>query len=311
VSPLRDNEDGFTLIELLLVCSLFIVILSATLLTFNEFERHGAKELRRLEQVETARRGLEHFARQARNVAKQSSTGVNTINRAQPRDVIFQTSDPTRTWVRYCLDTDSPATSPTNGILWMFENAAGLGDTDSCAADTPGWTRGTTVAHNVVNVSESRPVFSYVCAVGVSDCTSSDDLFERINGFHGDLRIDIDPARTPEAMQVSTAVFLRNQNQKPTPRFTVTRLGTQQVLLNASGSTDPEGRTLRFYWFHGSAPTFTCEQGPPESATHWTGATLAYTFAEPSGTENVPLTLVVCDPGDLQSEQTQLLQVPT
>jgi type II secretory pathway pseudopilin PulG len=307
VSRLQDNEDGFTLVELLLVCSLFIVILSATLLTFNEFERNGAKEQLRLEQVETARRGLEHFARQARNLAKQSSTGVNTINRAEANDVIFQTSDPTRTWVRYCLDTDA---QPTNGLLWMFENAAGLGDTGTCTADTAGWARATTVADHVVNVSESRPVFSYMCAVGVSDCTSSDAFFERINGFHGDLRIDIDPGRTPEAMRVSTAVFLRNQNQKPTPLFTATRLGPQQVLLNASASTDPEGRTLRFYWFHGAAPSFTCEDGPPDSATHWTGATLAYSFTELPGS-HVPFTLVVCDPGDLQSAHTELLEVPT
>jgi type II secretory pathway pseudopilin PulG len=309
VSPLRDNEDGFTLVELLLVSTLFIVILSATLLTFNEFERNGAKEQRRLEQVETARRGLEHFARQARNLAKQSSTGVSTINRAEAYDVIFQTSDPTRTWVRYCVDTTPPDASPTNGRLWMFQNPSGLGGTGECTSD--GWTRARMVADHLVNVSESRPVFSYLCAVGVSDCTSRDEWFERINGFHGDLRVDIDPVRTPEAMLVSTAVFLRNQNQKPTPSFTVTRLGPQQVLLNASGSTDPEGRTLRFYWFHGSAPAFTCEQGPPEAATHWTGATLAYTFTEPPGTENVPFTLVVCDPGDIQSDQTQLLQVPT
>jgi type II secretory pathway pseudopilin PulG len=307
VSRLQDNEDGFTLVELLLVCSLFIVVLSATLLTFNEFERNGAKEQRRLEQVETARRGLEHFARQARNLAKQSSTGVNTINRAEAYDVIFQTSDPTRTWVRYCLDADAP---PTKGLLWMFENSAGLGDTGSCTADTPGWARATTVADHVVNVSESRPVFSYICAVGVSDCTSSDAFFERINGFHGDLRIDIDPGWTPEAMRVSTAVFLRNQNQKPTARFTATRLGPQQVLLNASASTDPEGRTLRFYWFQGTAPAFTCEDGPPDSATYWTGATLAHSFTELPGSY-VPFTLVVCDPGDLQSAQIESLEVPT
>ena len=72
MSRLRQNEAGFTLVELLLVCVLFIVVLSATLLTFNLFESNGAQEHRRLEQVETARRGLEHFARQARNVAKQA-----------------------------------------------------------------------------------------------------------------------------------------------------------------------------------------------------------------------------------------------
>ena len=261
MNRLRQNEAGFTLVEMLLVCVLFIVVLSATLLTFNLFESNGAQEHRRLEQVETARRGLEHFARQARNLAKQASTGVSSINRAQAYDLIFQTSDPTRTWVRYCLQTTGPDASPTNGRLWMFENAAGLGGTGACTS--AGWTKATVVAEHVVNASESRPVFSYLCAVGVSDCTSDAAVFERITGFHGDLAIDLDPARAPSAMRVSTGVYLRNQNQKPTAQFTVTPLGTQRVLLNGSASTDPEGRTLRFYWFKGSAPTFTCEVGPP------------------------------------------------
>ena len=190
----------------------------------------------------------------------------------------------------------------------MFENAAGLGGTGACTS--AGWTKATVVAEHVVNESESRPVFSYLCAVGVSDCTSGTAVFERITGFHGDLAIDLDPARAPLAMRVSTGVYLRNQNQKPTAQFTVTPLGTQRVLLNGSASIDPEGRTLRFYWFKGSAPTFTCEVGPPQAATFWVSATLSHSFTESPGTD-VPFTLVVCDPGDLQSVQTQTVKVPT
>jgi type II secretory pathway pseudopilin PulG len=307
VSRLRRNEAGFTLIEQLLVSTLFIVVLGATLTTFNLFERNGAQEQRRLEQVETARRGLDHFARQARNLAKQTSTGMSTINRAQAYDLIFQASDPTRTWVRYCLETTGPDASPTNGRLWMFANERELGGTDACTS--AGWTKATLVAEDVVNASESRPVFRYACAVGASDCTSEAAVFERITGFHGDLGIDLDPARTPPAMRVSTGVYLRNQNQKPTAHFTATPLGTQQVLLNGSASTDPEGRSLRYYWFKGSAPTFTCQQGPPQSPTYWMGATLAHNFTESPDTD-LSFTLVVCDPGDLQSVQTQTVKVP-
>ena len=162
----------------------------------------------------------------------------------------------------------------------------------------------------MVNAAESRPVFSYGCAVGASDCTSAPAVFERITGFHGNLAIDLDPARSPAAMRVSTGVYLRNQNQKPTAQFTATPLGTQRVLLNGSASTDPEGRTLRFYWFKGSAPTFTCEQGPPQAPTYWVGATLAHNFTESPDTD-LSFTLVVCDPGDLQSVHTQTVKVPT
>ncbi len=68
--------------------------------------------------------------------------------------------------------------------------------------------------------------------------------------------MDVDPDRRPLESRISTGVYLRNQNQVPTASFSVASggTGTRRFLLNGSGSTDPEGRTLFYTWFSGANP---------------------------------------------------------
>ena len=47
---------------------------------------------------------IDRAARQLRNLANPTVTATTTIDRADDYDFIFQTSDPARTWVRYCLE---------------------------------------------------------------------------------------------------------------------------------------------------------------------------------------------------------------
>jgi prepilin-type N-terminal cleavage/methylation domain-containing protein len=298
-----NDERGFTLVEVLLVSVLFLVVLGATLTSFNAFEANNAEAKKVADQVEHARTGLDQFARQARNLGKR--VVEDTIFRATSNDIVFQTSDPTKTWVRYCLGPGAPQ----KGKLWMFENPNGLGGTASC--NGTGWTRKTLVADHLVNEAAGRPLFQFSCVSGATDCTSSSAVYEKITGFHAELLVDLDPVRPPRAMRVNSAVYLRNQNEHPTAAFTWRPMGTKKVLLNGSSSSDPEGRTLRFYWFKSTAPTFRCDQGPPTGATFWQGVTLTYTFATETPGTTVPFVLVVCDPGDLQSTQTQTVTVPS
>jgi prepilin-type N-terminal cleavage/methylation domain-containing protein len=297
------GERGFTLVEVLLVSMLFLVVLGATLTSFNAFEANNAQAKKVADQVEHARTGLDQFARQARNLGKRVTE--ETIFRATANDIVFQTSDPTKTWVRYCL---APG-SPRKGKLWMFENPNGLGGTGTC--NDNGWTRKTLVADHLTNEDAGRPLFQFSCVRGAADCTSSSAVYEKITGFHADLLVDLDPNRPPRAMRVSSAVYLRNQNEHPTAAFSWRPMGTQKVLLNGSSSSDPEGRTLRYYWFKTTAPTFRCDQGPPAASFFWQGVTLTYTFTTETPGTTVPFVLVVCDPGDLQSIQTQTVTVPS
>jgi hypothetical protein len=103
---------------------------------------------------------------------------------------------------------------------------------------------------------------------------------------------------------VSSGVYLRNQNEAPTAAVTgPSVLASHRVSLNGQGSSDPEGRTLDYYWFVDSAPTSAdlanCTQAPAASA--WEGPLFVY---DP-GTSQIGTThnvwLVVRDPGCLTS----------
>jgi len=114
------------------------------------------------------------------------------------------------------------------------------------------------------------------------------------------LDIDQNIKLPPRSRRVASAVYLRNQNEPPTAKFSYrTNPMTHQVLLNGSESSDPEGRTLRYFWFKGTPPAFTCDSPPPITATLSRQATYTHTFK--TGDTALVVSLVVCDPGDLQA----------
>jgi len=321
MSRRAQTDAGFMLVELLIVMVMFVVILGATLVLFNTFER-GTRDTERLtEQIEVARDTNDKVSRQLRNLAKPTSAVLSPIQLADKYDVIFQTSDPTRTWVRYCLDTTGSGASPDNAKLWSAEStSATLPDGAGGACPGTGWAAGSTrvVARNIVNTvgGQDRPVFSYSCATGApASCgtAAATGEYPRIIGVALNLFVDTNVSRVPLAEQVSTSVYLRNQNEKPTATFTWLP-SSGKVFLNASSSTDPEGRTLRYYWFSGSTvpSSFSCEAGPAATPPYLSGVTVSFPGtgpAPPSGS-TTGITLVVCDPGDLKDTQTKTVTFP-
>jgi hypothetical protein len=143
-------------------------------------------------------------------------------------------------------------------------------------------------------------------------CPATSSELSRITTVTIDLWIDEDSARKPGASRMTSAVFLRNQNEPPVAALSSRPLTSRQVILNASASVDPEGRTLEFLWFRAPAPSFTCDAGPPAALLLWQGITLTYSFPAadgPAGTQ-IPIELVVCDAGSLQSRATSLVSIP-
>ncbi len=86
---IRDQR-GVTLTETLIVSTLFLVVLSATLMSGANFNRLNHENQRVNDQVERARRGVDRGARQLRNLARRIDAPV--IARAAHNDFIFQTS---------------------------------------------------------------------------------------------------------------------------------------------------------------------------------------------------------------------------
>jgi hypothetical protein len=171
------------------------------------------------------------------------------------------------------------------------------------------------VAEDVANQSPGRdfPLFTYSCVRSAPvGCPSGAADLTRIQSVSMDLWIDDDNTRKPPASRVSSAVFLRNQNEAPTANFTARPFATRQVVLNASSSVDPEGRTLRFMWFKAPAPTFTCDDGPPMNLLLWQSVTMTHTFPTADGASGAtsPIELVVCDPGNLQARVVKQVTIP-
>ncbi len=315
-----SDERGFTLVELLVVIALSTGLLGATLMTADNMLHAEHENDARADTVESARDALDIQARQLRNLAKRVSSPV--IDTVGSYDLIFQTSDPSRTWVRYCLDTSTPA-SPGRGRLWTGELSVPSAATPTAvtagmrsACPGTGWTTTRVVSDYVTNRrgGQDRPLFSYGCSSGTA-CTSNAATYDQVVDITAQTYVDTTPGTGAAEVKVVSGVYLRNQNQAPVASFASSPSSTSRtVVLNGSGSSDFEGRTMNYYWFKTVLPTtanINCAQptmtGAGAVRTLWgaagfigEGITLSHTFAAADGASNtaVAFGLVVCDPGD-------------
>jgi prepilin-type N-terminal cleavage/methylation domain-containing protein len=315
MSRLRAGERGFTLIEVMLVCTLFLIVLGATLTAFTAFTTNNRRNEKQIDQAEAARVGLDLAARQLRNLANPTVNASTTVDRAEPYDFIFQTSDPAKTWVRYCTQTSAPA-SVNAARLWETESAtATLGASMRGSCPGTGWATAHVVTSKVSNQAGGvdRPIFDYECGPSQpATCPASAADYSRITNVGLQLYVDDKVGDSLKEMRVSTAVYLRNQNEPPTAAATSARKATQQVILNGAASTDPEGRTLESFWFKGTAPTaadFADCTAKPASAVG-EGVTYTHTFTEAIGA-TVNFWLVVRDPGCLTNTYPISVVVPS
>jgi prepilin-type N-terminal cleavage/methylation domain-containing protein len=325
----RNEERGFTLIELLLVMSLALLILGATLTSFTHFYRSEKESQTLNDSAQIARNAMDLASRQLRNLANQDpSQQTTTIARALPYDLVFQTSDPSRKWVRYCLDTTAAGGQPSStsrGMLWESETATATAPTAGMMGTCPGsgWVARRIVSDFVTNTDQSRtlPVFTYQCAASApSNCPASTADYSRITNIGAQLYVDTNPGRAPSELRVVSSIYLRNQNEKPTADFATTALGSRSLILNASSSTDPEGRTLAYDWFLGNGaisltPEEACaaeiKQKANGSSLIYLGQGVSYRYIVPATVSSpMNIQLVVRDPGCLYDTKVKSVAIP-
>lgn len=277
------SESGWTLIELLVAMTLMLIVLSATLTSFNLFLNTSRANNRQNDQQEVARVAIDQVVRQLRNLANPTGT-VATIAYADRFKIVFQTTDPAKQWVLYCLDNSTPS----NETLWYEATASSATLTASqmsgCRNDDPVWTTKRQVVTNVTNertAPPDRPVFTYAGSNGpiTPPATGSITNTATITRVSVDLFIDADPTKPPAELEISSGAYMRNQNQVPTASMEAQPSGTG-FLLDGGSSSDPEGRTLQFYWF--------AEQGAPTSAQTPDNLTASQTPTNTAGLSGMP-----------------------
>jgi Tfp pilus assembly protein PilE len=328
MSRLVRDERGVTLVELLLVCVLFLVIMGASMTAFVAYYRSNHRAEVQHDHAEAARTTLDDAARQLRNLANPQATGFAlpaTIQRAEPFDLIFQTADPAKRWVRYCLDSAGDGASLESALLWRAESATEA-FTAAMGGTCPGsdWATQKVAAEGITNMAGgvSEPIFTYECKAGSpSSCPAGAADYTRIGQIGIDVSVDADITDVTRELKVSTGVYLRNQNEKPTAAFTAVRKATRTVILNASGSIDPEGRTLDYIWMRREPTTAdlealgTCKSVDPDDNDPEVlppGIALTYEFPATDPTlGTVDIWLVARDPGCLFDVYHQGVTVPT
>jgi prepilin-type N-terminal cleavage/methylation domain-containing protein len=309
------SEQGFTLIELLVAMIVMFVVLSATLLSLDTFNRNRERTVNQNDQQEIARKTMDLVSVQLRNLANPSVGATSTITKAEDNDIVFQTTDPSKQWVRYCLDFSNTS----NSVLYYETAGNSLAPPASTSCPTPAadratagvcptaspcWLTSNLQVDQVTNRanSQTRAVFFY-------NADPSDAAYlSKITRVRINLFVDADPTRKPSETRMESGIYLRNQNQQPTSTYTATKSTTNNRAWTFNGATsdDPEGRTLDYLWFKGTVTDTTVTlpscASTQQSLNGWTcmggGALLSVTFPTADGsTQNV--ILKVTDPGGL------------
>jgi PKD domain len=276
---MRDERGEFTLAGLLVAMALFIVVMGATMSLFEKSVTVTNDTQTRADQQDRARVVVDALTKQLRNLASPTPDQPDAVDRASANDLIFKTVDPVGPntganganvkRMRYCLDSA--------GKLWRQQQRWTGGTVPAPPAATAcpgiGWDAGDlVVAQTVVNSASGEPVFRF-----------NSTTLSAITRIRVSLIIDIQPGKGPAPTELSSGVFLRNQNRTPTASFAAT-VGATGTVLNGSASTDPEGDPLTYTWKEGTTVL-------------GKGIVLKYVFA--TGIHVV--TLVVEDPSGLQS----------
>ena len=256
------SERGVSLVEYMVAMTISFVVFAATLTVIESMTRQKSLADTQNDHQQIVRTTLDRLASELRNMASPtdltstSSTLPRAIDRNGAFDLIFRTvrqeaagsaTDANVQRVRYCLGDD--------GNMRRMEEpvAAEVAPTTAACNDaSPGWSNIRIVGQSITNAYGTRPVFTYS---GDSGSITATDSVSRsnISRVSAELFVDADRTRRPVETKLSTGVMLRNQNREPRAVFTATVISpgpaNREVLLNGSGSDDPESQQLDYHWY--------------------------------------------------------------
>lgn len=282
------DDRGYTLVELLMAASVMIVVLSASLLTFELFLANQSAATARFDAQDRARTALDRLARDLRNVTG-ANAGSTEIDQAGAYDLIFRTTNPAGPpngqnatnlqRVRYCVDASNPASE----TLWYqvqtwstatpstFTAPSGCPDTNWSAIKID-------YADHITNEigGQTRAVFSYMSANATVNAVHT-DLF--VAGASTTTGATVGNAKET---RLSSGVFLRNQDVPPTAGFTATP-ASGYITLDGSVSSSPQGSPLTFVWYDGQVKIGTGMVFSYTGLAHSSQHTISLKVYDPAG----------------------------
>ena len=236
-------EEGMTLVEVLMASVLMLIVLGATLTTFNNFERNVKTNEQQNEAQEQARRGMDLMARDLRNLASPTPNLPQAVDRNEGSDLIFQSEGKEKpagslnvqntTRVRYCVDTVGD-TLYRQIQTWTSAAPPAMPSATDCPG--AGWTKTIPVAEEIVN--EARAVFSYNAA----DPTAITEVSARVF-------VDVDREEEPQRGLPSVVGLPAQPEPRADGVLLVGSDACRERLLERLRSTDPEEKALTFEWF--------------------------------------------------------------
>ena len=274
------RESGFTLVEVLVASTVMMVVLIATLTTLDRFVLNTRVTDAQNEAQNEARIAIDQLQREFRNNAAAAQDQQFGIDKASPYDVVFQTVDPSKpagsanernsARVRYCFDSSTPANGRIYRQSQTWTTAATPPMPSTAACPDAAWSSARIMAEHLVNRNggQNRPVW-----------TANGADIANISGMESRFFVDINPNQPPAEREIQSSVSFRNVNQAPVADFTGLGNANGSIVLNASGSYDPEGERVTYTWLEG---TTTIGQG------------LAFTWDDAGGGTHT-ITLVATD----------------
>lgn len=252
--------------DLLVSMVVMVVVLGATLTTFEGFNRNSRDTQEQNQAQERTRLATDRLARELRNHWLEKATADDVVGQTVNGSQAPSLNERRRERVRYCLDR----TNPDNVRMlrqvqrWTEPPTPVMAETDTCVPGN-GWNLTEVVAEHVVN-GTGRPAFQF----------DSDDP-NSVREVRSQLFVDADPANAPGESRLAGGVFLRNQNRTPNvPVFEAGLSPGRFIVLNASFSDDPDGDPLSYEWSDNGAPIVSglrrngplAEYGPVGPGTH-------------------------------------------
>lgn len=245
------DEHGITVVEMLLALVISLVVFGAVLTLLDSFLKNERVDRLRNETQDTARSAIDRLSRDLRNAASPSAGSPGALEKSNPYDLMFQTVSGTQVFggsnaynqmrVRYCLDASNPAAENLwlQTQTWTTATAPAAPDTSTCPSSA--WPARYLLVAGVTNEnnSQNRALFTYAPLAATSAA--------QINAIEVDLFLDPNPGSQPSETELKSGIYLRNSNAPPTASFTVSQVNGH-VLLNGSGSSDPNGQSLSYQW---------------------------------------------------------------